>query len=170
MGASSCQLTDIECIKGNEKLLADLSTCVKASCSVKQALSMCCPACSLFIFWGCADGSSCKPVSSELVAGAGPRCDVGRDAYLFDHGVVRAGGVSPQIGRATATARGSVGLGRLGHNLVHGRIAVLVLVTHVSRLTDCSCSSSLSLFVHSCVGSVCDVSPEPSTNMYSQRD
>jgi hypothetical protein len=36
---STCQLTDIDCIKGNEKLLDDLSACVKASCKPKEALS-----------------------------------------------------------------------------------------------------------------------------------
>ncbi|KAL5392312.1 hypothetical protein DPSP01_000826 [Paraphaeosphaeria sporulosa] len=37
--ASSCELTDLACIIGNEKLLADLTTCVKASCMVKEALT-----------------------------------------------------------------------------------------------------------------------------------
>ncbi|CAG5154354.1 uncharacterized protein ALTATR162_LOCUS3573 [Alternaria atra] len=37
--SSPCELTDIECIKGNETLLDDLSTCVKASCKPKEALT-----------------------------------------------------------------------------------------------------------------------------------
>lgn len=36
---STCQLTDIDCIKGNEKLLDDLTKCVRASCKPKEALS-----------------------------------------------------------------------------------------------------------------------------------
>jgi hypothetical protein len=40
IGASTCELTDLVCIKANEKMLADLSVCVKASCTIKEALSM----------------------------------------------------------------------------------------------------------------------------------
>ncbi|KAI4689206.1 uncharacterized protein J4E88_002555 [Alternaria novae-zelandiae] len=34
-----CALTDIDCIKGNEKLLDDLTKCVRASCKPKEALT-----------------------------------------------------------------------------------------------------------------------------------
>jgi hypothetical protein len=39
VGASSCDLTDIACIKSNKVLLNDLSTCVKSSCKIREALS-----------------------------------------------------------------------------------------------------------------------------------
>lgn len=39
VGASSCELTDIACIKGNKVLLNDLSVCVKSSCKIREALS-----------------------------------------------------------------------------------------------------------------------------------
>ncbi|KAF9698966.1 hypothetical protein EKO04_002858 [Ascochyta lentis] len=39
VGASTCELTDINCIKSNEKLLDDLSVCVKSSCKIKEALT-----------------------------------------------------------------------------------------------------------------------------------
>ncbi|KNG47650.1 cfem domain-containing protein [Stemphylium lycopersici] len=38
VASSTCELTDIECIKGDEKLLDDLSKCVKSSCKPKEAL------------------------------------------------------------------------------------------------------------------------------------
>ncbi|KZM23646.1 uncharacterized protein EKO05_0000115 [Ascochyta rabiei] len=37
--SSTCALTDIECIKGNQKLIDNLTTCVKASCRPKDALT-----------------------------------------------------------------------------------------------------------------------------------
>lgn len=39
VGASSCELTDIACIKSNKGLLDDLSVCVKSSCRIRDALS-----------------------------------------------------------------------------------------------------------------------------------
>ncbi|CAI6332785.1 unnamed protein product [Periconia digitata] len=39
VGASTCQLTDIECIKHNEQLLDTLTVCVKSSCRIRDALT-----------------------------------------------------------------------------------------------------------------------------------
>ncbi|KAH5122993.1 hypothetical protein HBH71_038790 [Parastagonospora nodorum] len=39
VGASSCQLTEIGCIKNNNLLLEELTSCVRASCTIKESLT-----------------------------------------------------------------------------------------------------------------------------------
>lgn len=39
IGSSTCELTNITCIKGDDELLKELSVCVKSGCSIREALS-----------------------------------------------------------------------------------------------------------------------------------